>query len=81
MSSLNETRSKIPATLLGTMAFGLHADPDKSTAMVRAFLEYGYNELDTAFMYADGRSETIIGAMGLPKTGKQVLLSKRIVSI
>ncbi|KAJ8359353.1 hypothetical protein SKAU_G00158780 [Synaphobranchus kaupii] len=68
MSSSDGTPSKIPVTLLGTMAFGGRADADKSTAMIRAFLERGHNELDTALMYTDGRSETIIGAMGLPKT-------------
>ncbi|KAJ8359354.1 hypothetical protein SKAU_G00158790 [Synaphobranchus kaupii] len=64
MSSSDRT----PVTLLGTSAFGGAADADKSAAMVRAYLKHGYNELDTAFMYTDGRSETIIGAMGLPKT-------------
>ncbi|KAG5836061.1 aflatoxin B1 aldehyde reductase member 3 [Anguilla rostrata] len=70
MSSLDGTPSKIPATLLGTMAFGGRADAEKSTAMVRVYLERGHNELDTAFMYTEGRAETIIGAMGLPKTVK-----------
>ncbi|KAI1890505.1 hypothetical protein AGOR_G00154390 [Albula goreensis] len=36
--------------------------------MVRAYLDRGHNELDTAFMYTDGKAETIIGGMGLPKS-------------
>lgn len=70
MSSPGSTQSKLPVTLLGSMAFGGRADADTSAAMVRAFLERGHNEVDTAYMYVDGQSETVIGGMGLPKTGK-----------
>ncbi|KAG7478414.1 hypothetical protein MATL_G00080620 [Megalops atlanticus] len=62
------TNSKLPITLLGTMAFGGRANAETSATMVRAYLERGHNELDTAFMYTDGQSETIIGGMGLPKS-------------
>ncbi|KAJ8260016.1 hypothetical protein GJAV_G00176140 [Gymnothorax javanicus] len=68
MSSLKETSSKVPITVLGTMAFGGRADLSKSRDMVRAFTARGHNDIDTAFMYADGRSETVIGAVELPKT-------------
>ncbi|KAL7843262.1 hypothetical protein AOLI_G00247740 [Acnodon oligacanthus] len=68
MSSCQAGRTKVPATLLGSNAFGGRADADLSRKMVQAFLERGHHELDTAFMYADGRSETIIGGMKLPKT-------------
>lgn len=37
--------------------------------MVKAFLGRGHNLVDTAFMYADGKAETLIGGMNLPKTG------------
>ncbi|KAK6472277.1 aflatoxin B1 aldehyde reductase member 4 [Huso huso] len=70
MSSPGSTQSKLPVTLLGSMAFGGRADADTSAAMVRAFLERGHNEVDTAYMYVDGQSETVIGGMGLPKTVK-----------
>ncbi|XP_036387513.1 aflatoxin B1 aldehyde reductase member 3 [Megalops cyprinoides] len=64
----SRTNSKLPVTLLGTMAFGGRANAETSVAMVRAYLERGHNELDTAFMYTDGQSETVIGGLGLPKT-------------
>lgn len=54
-----------PATVLGTMEMGRRMDSPASAAAVRAFLERGHAELDTAFMYSDGRSESILGGLGL----------------
>ncbi|NP_001133222.1 aflatoxin B1 aldehyde reductase member 3 [Salmo salar] len=68
MSSTGSTQLKRPISLLGSMAFGERADAETSTNMVKAFLERGHNDLDTAFMYTDGQAETIIGGMNLPKT-------------
>ncbi|XP_041130790.1 aflatoxin B1 aldehyde reductase member 4-like [Polyodon spathula] len=70
MSSPGSTQSKLPVTLLGSMAFGGRADADTSAAMVRAFLERGHSEVDTAYTYVEGQAETVIGGMGLPKTVK-----------
>uniref|UniRef100_A0A0E9X6K8 NADP-dependent oxidoreductase domain-containing protein n=1 Tax=Anguilla anguilla TaxID=7936 RepID=A0A0E9X6K8_ANGAN len=70
MSSLDGTPSKIPAALLGTMAFG------GVQTRKRARLWYGFiwsvatMNWTQPFMYTEGRAETIIGAMGLPKTVK-----------
>lgn len=65
----NMSSAKRPVSLLGTMAFGGRADAEQSRDMVQAFLDRGHNQLDTAYMYMDGKSETIIGGMNLPKTG------------
>lgn len=54
-----------PATVLGTMEMGRRMDASASAATVRAFLERGHSELDTAFMYCDGQSESILGGLGL----------------
>ncbi|XP_071350601.1 aflatoxin B1 aldehyde reductase member 3 [Trachinotus anak] len=62
------SQAKRPVTLLGTMAFGGRADAEQSLEMVQAFLGRGHKQLDTAFMYVDGKSETVIGGMNLPKT-------------
>ncbi|XP_030633449.1 aflatoxin B1 aldehyde reductase member 3 isoform X3 [Chanos chanos] len=70
------TNSKIPVTLLGTMAFGGRADAETSGKMVKAFLDRGHNEVDTAFMYTAGQSETIIGGMELPKSGMVKIATK-----
>ncbi|XP_010879990.2 aflatoxin B1 aldehyde reductase member 3 [Esox lucius] len=68
MSSTGLAQSKCPISVLGSMAFGGRADVETSTNMVKAYLSRGHNELDTAFMYTDGKAETIIGEMNLPKT-------------
>ncbi|XP_029357266.1 aflatoxin B1 aldehyde reductase member 3 [Echeneis naucrates] len=62
------SQAKRPVSVLGTMAFGGRADAEQSREMVRTFLDRGHEQLDTAFMYVDGKSEAVIGAMGLPKT-------------
>ncbi|XP_021539762.1 aflatoxin B1 aldehyde reductase member 2 isoform X1 [Neomonachus schauinslandi] len=54
-----------PATVLGTMEMGRRMDAPASAAAVRAFLERGHTELDTAFMYSAGQSESILGGLGL----------------
>jgi len=50
---------------LGTMVFGEDgsraAGPQESAAMIRRFLEAGGNHIDTANVYAGGRSEKIVG--------------------
>lgn len=63
------SHAKRPVSLLGTMAFGGPANAQQSLDMVKAFLDRGHNQVDTAFMYVDGKSETVIGGMHLPKTG------------
>lgn len=68
-SRRNMSSEKRPVSLLGTMAFGGRADAEPSRDMVQAFLDRGHNQVDTAYMYMDGKSETIIGGMHLPKTG------------
>lgn len=66
---MSSSPAKRPVSILGTMAFGGRADAEKSLDMVKAFLDRGHNQVDTAFMYVDGKSETVIGGMNLPKTG------------
>ncbi|XP_063798202.1 aflatoxin B1 aldehyde reductase member 2 isoform X2 [Pseudophryne corroboree] len=54
-----------PRTVLGTMEFGRRMDAQSSGEAVREYLRRGYDELDTAFMYADGESERVLGGLGL----------------
>lgn len=54
-----------PATVLGAMEMGRRMDAPASAKAVRAFLERGHTELDTAFAYGDGQSESILGDLGL----------------
>ncbi|XP_040843932.1 aflatoxin B1 aldehyde reductase member 2-like [Ochotona curzoniae] len=52
-------------TVLGAMEFGGRMDQAASAASMRTFLDLGHNEIDTAFYYTDGQSETILGGLGL----------------
>ena len=61
--------AKRPVSLLGTNQFGGRIDAEQSLDMVKAFADRGHKHLNTAFMYADGKAETFIGGMNLPKTG------------
>lgn len=54
-----------PATVLGAMEMGRRMDAPASAEAVRAFLKRGHTELDTAFIYSDGQSESILGGLGL----------------
>ena len=44
--------------------------------MVQKFLDSGYNELDTAFMYCDGKSEEIMGHMACLKVPGVIVATK-----
>jgi len=47
--------------VLGTMTFGESVFAPDAAAFVRAFLAEGYRELDTAYVYNEGRCERILG--------------------
>ncbi|XP_056128859.1 aflatoxin B1 aldehyde reductase member 3 [Lampris incognitus] len=59
---------KKPESVLGTMAFGGRADAAAGSRLVGEFVRRGHRLVDTAFMYADGRSESILGDLRLPGT-------------
>jgi aflatoxin B1 aldehyde reductase len=47
--------------VLGTMTFGPQVDENNSYEMINHFLDAGYNEIDTAFVYNEGQTELILG--------------------
>ena len=47
--------------VLGTMNFGPQLDTEDSCKMVSTFLDTGYRELDTAYVYNGGSTEIILG--------------------
>lgn len=49
--------------VLGTMNFGPQLDTEASRTMVKAYLETGSRELDTAYVYNGGDTEDILGAI------------------
>jgi aryl-alcohol dehydrogenase-like predicted oxidoreductase len=58
---LGRSGCAVSAMALGTLTFGNETDEAGSFAQLDAFLEAGGTLIDTADVYADGRSEEIIG--------------------
>nr|XP_048299349.1 aflatoxin B1 aldehyde reductase member 3-like isoform X1 [Myodes glareolus] len=71
----------LPATVLGALEIGSSLDVTSSAAVVRAFLQRGHTEIDTAFVYADGQSESILGGLGLglDRSGCKVKIATKSV--
>ncbi|XP_067423633.1 aflatoxin B1 aldehyde reductase member 2 [Emydura macquarii macquarii] len=63
MAQAARSPAQRPASVLGTMEFGRRTEQEASGALLRAFLERGHRQLDTAHMYAGGASERILGAL------------------
>ena len=53
--------SKDVKVVLGTMTFGNQVDLQTAEEMTRLFLESGHTEIDTAYIYTNGGSETVLG--------------------
>jgi len=60
--NLGRTGLKVSPLCLGTMQFGDRTDQPSAERMIAMAAEQGVNILDTANVYARGRSEEIIGA-------------------
>jgi 1-deoxyxylulose-5-phosphate synthase len=60
----------------GTMQFGGTADETASRAMLEASLDAGINHFDTAYIYTDGASETILGTLAAPVRAQVMIASK-----
>jgi aflatoxin B1 aldehyde reductase len=43
------------------MTFGQQVDLEESRDMLQLFLEYGYNEIDSAYVYNEGKTELYLG--------------------
>ena len=54
--------------VLGTMTFSDQVDRNGTAAMLELFADQGHRELDTAYQYNDGKTETLLGELG-PRIG------------
>ena len=61
MRNLGRSGLKVPALCLGAMMFGDQADEQTSLRIIGKAREAGVNFIDTADVYASGRSEEIVG--------------------
>jgi aryl-alcohol dehydrogenase (NADP+) len=59
--TLGGTGTVVSTLCLGTMTFGAESDEQVAHQQLDRFMERGGNFLDTADVYADGKSEVIIG--------------------
>ena len=55
------------------MTFGAQTSASDADRMLRMFLDEGHSWVDTAFMYAEGRSETILGRLLKGRTREKAL--------
>ncbi|SHF01401.1 Predicted oxidoreductase [Ruegeria intermedia] len=60
----------------GTMQFGGRADADQSREMFDACRAAGIRHFDTAYVYADGASETLLGQMIAPERDDLLIATK-----
>ncbi len=60
---LGRTGVQVSSLCFGTMSFGTTADEAESGRMFRRCLDAGINFFDTANVYGQGRSETILGGL------------------
>ena len=67
----------VPRIILGTMNFGGQVDELAADHMLATFLELGYKEIDTAYGYADGASEEILGRILTPERRGKVYLATK----
>jgi aryl-alcohol dehydrogenase-like predicted oxidoreductase len=74
--TLGKTGVKVSRLCLGTMSFGGDADEETSAAMFHRCREAGVNFFDTANVYADGRSEEILGTLIAGCRDEVILTSK-----
>jgi aryl-alcohol dehydrogenase-like predicted oxidoreductase len=73
---MGRTGVKVSAIGLGTNAFGGRAERDVSIAILRRAIDAGINLIDTANIYTQTKSETIIGE-GLKGRRHQVVLATK----
>jgi aryl-alcohol dehydrogenase-like predicted oxidoreductase len=75
--TLPHTGLRVSRLSLGTMPFGSQADEAASRRMVDRCLDAGINFFDTANMYNQGKSETILGK-ALAGRRQQVILATKV---
>ena len=78
--SLGRSGLKVSELCLGTMVFGEQSDrgtpPQAAANIIDHFLGAGGNHIDTANVYAGGRSEEIVGSALAKKRANVVLATK-----
>ena len=63
--------------ILGTMTFGESVFNPQAGEFINAFLDAGYEELDTAYVYNDGTCERLLGEV-LPGLGRSYRIATKV---
>jgi aryl-alcohol dehydrogenase-like predicted oxidoreductase len=80
MRALGRSGLQVSRLALGTMTWGRDTDEHEARDQLLAFVEAGGTLVDTADVYADGRSEQIVGAL-VDEVGRDsVVLATKAVS-
>jgi len=74
--SIGKSGLKVSEIGLGTNSFGNRADEQTSIGVIECALELGINFIDTAEMYAQGRSEEIVGKAVKGKRSQVIIATK-----
>ena len=67
---------RVSRFVFGTMQFGGRADETASRDMFDACIDAGINHFDTAYVYTDGASETLLGKFAAPLRDKLIIATK-----
>ena len=73
---LGTSNLKVSVLCLGTMMFGQQTPDDEAARIVASAKEHGINFIDTADVYNEGRSETVLGKILASQRRDWVLASK-----
>ena len=74
---LGRTGLRVSRICLGTMTFGWLVEEQEARAIIKRALELGINLLDTANVYARGRTEEILGA-ALKDRREEVIIATKV---
>ena len=64
--------------ILGTMTFGDQVDQTEALSMMTQFTQSGGHELDTAYVYCEGRTESMLCTLLPPKQRQLVFLASKV---
>ncbi len=65
-------------TILGSMTFGDQVDQDNALAMIDAFKAAGHTEIDSAYVYCGGKTESLLGALNQQKHLDSTALATKV---
>ncbi|RME80071.1 MAG: aldo/keto reductase [Caldilineae bacterium] len=75
-ATLGNTGEKVSEMCLGTMMFGLRCDETESDRILATAMDAGVNFIDTAWSYAEGRTEEILGRILKGRREKLFVVTK-----